>query len=128
MKLHAYLKKSGLLLLTAIVGSATGSITVQAAQDAIIEEVVDTGSRIPRDANLTGALPVQSVDADDIQLSGEYSISDLINDIPALLMSVTSEQSIDAEIEFDDGANVLNLRAWQTDRLVRRQWHLDRFR
>ncbi|MDE0361320.1 MAG: hypothetical protein OXI74_09150, partial [Rhodospirillaceae bacterium] len=43
------------------------------AQEGVIEEVVVTGSRIARDANLTGALPVQSMDADDIATSGEFS-------------------------------------------------------
>lgn len=77
------------------------------AQDTI-EEVIVTGSRISRDSNLTGALPVQSLNADDIRSSGEFSITDVINDIPALLTSVTSEQSIDSGLS--NGANVLNLR------------------
>ena len=42
-----------------------------------IEEVVVTGSRIARDSNLTGALPVQSVSAEDIRASGEYNLSEL---------------------------------------------------
>ena len=77
------------------------------AQEDSIEEVIVTGSRISRDSNLTGALPVQSVNADDIRMSGEFSITDVVNDIPALLTSVTSEQSIDNGI---DGQNTLNLR------------------
>ena len=80
------------------------------AQDGLIEQVIVTGSRISRDSNLTGALPVQSLNADDIRMSGEFSISDVVNDIPALMTSITSEQSIDAPAGFDDGANVLNLR------------------
>lgn len=117
MKLHAYLKKSGLLLLTVIVGAATASITIQAAE-VELEEIVVTGSRIARDPNLSGALPVQSITAEAIQLSGEFSITDVINDIPSLLMSVTSEQSIDAPGAFDDGANVLNLRGLGSERTL----------
>lgn len=83
--------------------------SAQAADDRI-EEIITTGSRIARDPNLSGALPIQSIDAEEIQLSGEFSIADVVNDIPALLTSVTSEQSIEASAVFDDGANVLNLR------------------
>ena len=79
------------------------------AQDDLIEQVIVTGSRISRDSNLTGALPVQSVNADDIRMSGEFSITDIVNDVPALLTSVSQEQSIDTG-GFADGANVLNLR------------------
>ncbi len=95
------------VLLAASTLPITGQVV---AQDDLIEEVIVTGSRISRDSNLTGALPVQSLNADDIRMSGEFSISDVVNDIPALLNSITSEQSIDAPAGFDDGANVLNLR------------------
>ena len=44
-----------------------------------------TGTRIARDANPIGALPVQSMDADDIGSSGEFSLADVVNDVPALL-------------------------------------------
>lgn len=83
-----------------------------------IEEVVVTGSRIARDSNLTGALPVQSVTAEDIRASGEFSLSDVVNDVPSLLQSVTSEQSIDAAAQFSDGANVLNLRGLGAERTL----------
>ena len=85
------------------------------AQEDELEEITVTGSRIARDPNLTGALPVQSVGSEQIQLSGEFSISDVVNDVPALLSSVTGESSIDAGDDFDDGINVLDLRAsWST--------------
>ena len=78
------------------------------AQEGVIEEVIVTGSRIARDANLTGALPVQSMDADDISSSGEFSLADVVNDVPALLSSLTAEQSIDRAGRH--GSNRLNLR------------------
>ena len=74
-----------------------------------LEEITVTGSRIARDPNLGGALPIQSIDAQEIQLSGEFSISDVVNDIPALLGSITAEQSAESAL-VSDGANVLNLR------------------
>ena len=102
--LRHQIKGSAAVILAASSLPLSGQI---AAQEDTIEEVIVTGSRISRDSNLTGALPVQSVNADDIRMSGEFSITDVVNDIPALLTSVTSEQSIDNGI---DGQNTLNLR------------------
>ena len=86
------------------------------AQEGVIEEVVVTGSRIARDANLTGALPVQSMDADDIATSGEFSLADVVNDVPALLSSITAEQSIDRAGRH--GSNRLNLRGLGQNRTL----------
>lgn len=100
-------------------GLSLGSGTALAQEvDATLEEIVVTGSRIARDPNLSGALPVQTIGAQQIQQSGEYSISDVVNDVPALLNSITAEQSIDATAEFDDGANVLNLRGLGAERTL----------
>ena len=88
------------------------------AQEDQLEEITVTGSRIARDPNLSSALPVQSVGEQEIQMSGEFSISDVVNDVPALLSSVTSENSIDAAVEFSDGANVLDLRGLGSNRTL----------
>ncbi len=103
--------------LAALISSmfATGAFAQQEQQ---LEEITVTGSRIARDANLSGALPVQSVGEQEIQMSGEFSISDIVNDVPALLSSVTSESSIDAAVEFSDGANVLDLRGLGANRTL----------
>lgn len=90
---------------------------VVAQSDDMIEEVVVTGSRIARDSNLTGTNPIQSVTAEDIRSSGEFSLTDVVNDIPSLLQSVSSEQSIDAA-GVSDGANVLNLRGLGAERTL----------
>ncbi|MBT6208402.1 MAG: TonB-dependent receptor [Woeseia sp.] len=82
-------------------------VSVAQEEDAI-EEIRVTGSRIARDPNLSGSLPVQSITEQEIQLSGEFSISDVVNDVPALLSSTTAESSIDSS--FSDGAQILNLR------------------
>ena len=86
------------------------------AQEGVLEEVVVTGSRIARDANLTGALPVQSLDADDITTSGEFSLADVVNDVPALLSSITAEQSVDRAGRH--GSNRLNLRGLGQNRTL----------
>ena len=101
---------------TMVLSLASGSALAQEEEQ--IEEITVTGSRIARDPNLTGALPVQSVDQEQIQMSGEFSISDVVNDVPSLLASVTSEQSIDAGAAFTDGANVLSLRGLGTNRTL----------
>lgn len=95
-----------------------GSALAQEEEDKTLEVIVVTGSRIGRDPNLAGALPIQSVDSERIQMSGEFSITDVVNDIPALLFSVTSEQSIDAGAQYSDGANVLDLRGLGTARTL----------
>ncbi len=96
-----------------ILSLTTGSAL---AQDEQLEEITVTGSRIARDPNLSGALPVQSVGEQEIQMSGEFSIADVVNDVPALLSSTTSESSIDSG--FADGANVLNLRGLGANRTL----------
>lgn len=87
-------------------------------QDIQLEEVVVTGSRIQQDPNATGSQPVQSLNADDIAISGEFSITDLVNDIPALFSSSTSENSIDGNNADADGTNVLNLRGLGASRTL----------
>ncbi len=96
-----------------ILSLTTGSALAQEEQ---LEEITVTGSRIARDPNLSGALPVQSVGEQEIQMSGEFSIADVVNDVPALLSSTTSESSIDSG--FADGANVLNLRGLGANRTL----------
>lgn len=91
-----------------------GSPTVSIAQE--LEEVVITGSRITRDPNTLAAQPVQSLNADDIQLSGEFAIADVLNDVPALFSSTTSENSLDTGTQA--GTNVLNLRGLGANRTL----------
>lgn len=85
------------------------------AQEAAIEEVIVTGSRIARDANLVGALPVYSLTAEDISASGEFSLTDVVNDVPALLSSLTQEQSVDRG---SVGGNRLDLRGLGQNRTL----------
>lgn len=81
-----------------------------------VEKVVVTGSRIARDSNLAAPSPVQSITEEDIQASGEFSVTDIVNDIPALFSSTTAESSIDSA--FADGANVLDLRGLGENRTL----------
>ena len=106
---HVVFKYSTLAL--AVVYSLTANSQASAQElneEKVVEKIQVTGSRISRDPNLAAPSPIQSISAEDIQASGEFSITDVINDIPALFSSTTAESSIDSA--FADGANILNLR------------------
>ena len=102
------------LVAASLVQIAGQTVQAQQAQQTV-EEVVVVGSRIARDPNLAGALPVQTLSADDIQSSGEFSLTDVINDVPALLTSLTQEQSVDRGT---DGSNRLDLRGLGQNRTL----------
>lgn len=72
---------------------AQGALAQQPAGTEV-EEIVVTGSRIARDPNVGANVPVQSVNADEIQLAGEVDLGEILNDIPALLTSNTSSNSV----------------------------------
>lgn len=79
------------------------------AEAAAGDTITVTGTRIARDPNAGAPVPIQSVDSEDILLSGEFSLTDAVNDVPALISSTSTESSID-NAAFAPGANVLNLR------------------
>jgi len=102
------------------------SATAQETDDevSVQETVTVTGSRIPTDPNLASSTPVQSLASEDFQLSGELNLADVVNDIPALVSSLTAENST-------TGANALNLRGLGSDRtltLVNGRRHVSGFR
>ncbi|MEP1144448.1 MAG: TonB-dependent receptor [Henriciella sp.] len=119
------------LISSAALATTAGALTLTAvAQDAADEEaavqdtIVVTGSRIPTDPNLGSSTPVQSLSEDDFKLSGELNLADVVNDIPALVSSLTAENSL-------TGANALNLRGLGEDRtltLVNGRRHVAGFR
>ncbi|MEO1399590.1 MAG: Plug domain-containing protein, partial [Pseudomonadota bacterium] len=93
-------------------------------EESVQETITVTGSRIPTDPNLTSSTPVQSLSSDDFTLSGELNLADVVNDIPALVSSLTAENSV-------TGANALNLRGLGSDRtltLVNGRRHVAGFR
>lgn len=93
--------------------------TGPAAAPAKAEEVVVvTGSRIARDPNVAAPVPIQSVNAEAIAMSGASDISDVLNDIPALLSSGTSETSLTDIAGAPTGGAVLNLRGMGSERTL----------
>ena len=70
----------------------TGAVAQDQADT--VEEIIVTGSRIGRDPNVGANVPVQSVSAEDIQLSGQLDLGEILNSMPSLLGSNTSSNSV----------------------------------
>ncbi len=85
------------------------------AQNGPIEEVVVTGSRIAR-PNLESPVPVTTVTADEIFDTGNTSVGDLLNDLPALRS--TFSQSNSSRFLGTAGLNLLDLRGLGTQRTL----------
>lgn len=84
------------------------------------EEITVTGSWIKR-SNLTTPVPLSLIDAQDIDLSGETDLSNLVQELPALFNSVTSQQSVDNNDTSDRisaGLALLDLRDLGTKRTL----------
>jgi iron complex outermembrane receptor protein len=74
------------------------------------EEIVVTGSRIPR-PDFSAPNPIQSVTAQDIEQSGEVNLLEYLQSIPALVGSFDSGQTAgSAGFIGSTGLNLLNLR------------------
>ncbi|MEM8981420.1 MAG: TonB-dependent receptor [Pseudomonadota bacterium] len=93
-------------------------VDASADSDTAIEEIVVTGTRLTRDINLAAAQPVQTVTAEQIALSGEFEVADIINDLPALATSSTAEQSFGSQGFTGINTNVLTLRALGPNRTL----------
>ncbi len=79
------------------------------AQQEPLEEITVTGSRIARDPNLGAPVAVQSVTAEDIQLSGEMDVTEVVRDIPALITSNSGDLSVNASAFDSEDSGVTNL-------------------
>jgi len=92
-----------------------------AADDAVMEEVVVTGSRIKTNAD--AAQPVTSFTSEAFTRSGFGDIVDVLNDSPALLASTTAANSLDSSAQNTAGSNniggsALNLRGLGIERTL----------
>ena len=83
----------------------------QTDTDDDLEEIVVTGTRIAS-GNLQGAVPVMTVDSEYIQLSGEAVLTNLLQQTPSLIGSVSGDVTGDSGAGLDggDGTAALNLR------------------
>ena len=104
---------------TALSMTATAQDEGDEEEAAVQDTIVITGSRIPTDPNLASSTPVQSIDEEQIRLSGELNLADVVNDIPALVSSFTGANTLtDGFADVDPGANILNLRGLGGDRNI----------
>jgi len=69
---------------TTLALAATGLSTAAYAQDAELEEVVVTGSRIARDDGFGAVAPVSVVNSDDIRATGFTRMEDVLNTLPSI--------------------------------------------
>jgi outer membrane receptor protein involved in Fe transport len=95
------------LVLTAL----TLATTITTGYAAEPEEVVVTGSRIPRDSNLSSPSPIQTIQSEALKLNGNFNTIDTLNNVAALNNSTTSETS-------NNGQNVLDLRGLGSERTL----------
>ena len=100
--------------------SATAISTLAIAQekpatDKPMEEVVVTGSRIAR-PNLESPVPVTTVTGEEFFSTGNMSVGDLLNDLPALRS--TFSQSNSSRFLGTTGLNLLDLRGLGTQRTL----------
>ncbi|OYX01592.1 MAG: hypothetical protein B7Z12_13910 [Caulobacter vibrioides] len=79
-----------------------------AQEEAIVEEVVVTGSRIRRDPT-NSPTPLIQVGREELLESGQTNVIDFLADIPALSFSITPEDTTGSNLN-DGGLSLLNLR------------------
>lgn len=85
---HSYSVRSAVrkaLLVGAFATAAShGPVALSQEDGEVLEEVVVTGSRLLRNRDLVAVSPVQTVDMEDIQFSGNVTLEDTINQFPQL--------------------------------------------
>ena len=104
------------------VGISAGDARAQNQEldESQLEEIIVTGSRISR-ANETQPNPVYGVDSEDVKLSGQLNMIDIMDDLPQLF---TSDNSAQSEFFTQDGINNtpglarLNLRGLGANRTL----------
>ncbi|WDI30371.1 TonB-dependent receptor [Hyphococcus flavus] len=109
--------------LAALLTTASASAMILAspvyAQDETADDedtIVVTGTRIERPA-LEAPSPITSIGAENIQRSGELSIVDILNEVPALVGSTDNDDAIAGGIG-STGLTLLNLRNLGTNRTL----------
>src|SRR5262245_45524657 len=80
-----------------------------------VEEVLITGSRIAR-PNLESSVPITTVTGEELFETGNTSVGDLLNDLPALRSTVG--QSNSQRFLGHTGLNLLDLRGLGTERTL----------
>ena len=104
------------------VGSALGAIAAsqispvmaqEGPEEAMVEEVIVTGSRLQANPNLAAAMPVLSVTGEEANIRGNVRIEDFVNVLPQVFAGQASEVSNGAT-----GTATLNLRGLGAQRTL----------
>ena len=88
---------------------------VVARRENRLEEIITTGTRIPR-SNLELPTPVTSASADDIDRAGAIAVSDIVNELPVL--SLGQGRTTNNFTRGAQGLTTLNLRGLGTTRTL----------
>jgi iron complex outermembrane receptor protein len=102
------------------IGFAFASGQAMSQDDEALEEITVTGSRIQR-GNLTQPNPVYGLDAEDVKMSGELNLIDIVDDLPQLFSSDNGAQSdffTETGIDNTPGLARLNLRGLGANRTL----------
>jgi len=82
-------------------------------EDAVLEEIVTTGTRLKGNPNLASAVPVLSVTGEEASIRGDVRIEDFVNILPQVFANQASEVSNAAS-----GTAALNLRGLGRNRTL----------
>jgi outer membrane receptor protein involved in Fe transport len=110
MKLISKKCRVSLAVAAAIGASAPGVVSAQS--DEAVEEVVVTGTRL-RTTNVTAASPLVQIGAQEIDDRGVARVEDVVNILPNVFVSQTSEVANGAS-----GTSTLNLRGLGSNRTL----------
>lgn len=90
-------------------------VVAPAAQEAEVEAIIVTGSRITR-PGVVSATPVTSLSGEDIRLTGIVSLGDILSDLPSLRSTFTNANS--GRFIGTAGLNIQDLRGLGVDRTL----------
>ena len=99
------------LVLGSLLGLSAAAVAEE--EEAVIEEVVVTGSRLTTNPNLASAVPVLTVTGDEGVMRGNIRIEDFVNVLPQVFAGQASEVSNGAS-----GTASLNLRGLEARRTL----------
>lgn len=112
----ALLQTVALVGMTAVLAPGL-ALAQEAAEEDVDEVIIVTGTRIARDPNVASPTPIQTINEEAITQSGVFNTADVLNDVPALMFSSTSETS-NQDATRPDGQNTLDLRGLGEDRTL----------
>ena len=102
--------------LSATVVAAPAEQVTRASEDQIVELVIATGSRIARPTGAESPTPMTVLGSEQIELSGNINLGDLLNDLPSLRSTFGLQNS--SRFIGTTGLNLLDLRGLGDDRTL----------